>query len=209
MLSHFSCVQLCNPMDCSPPGTSVHGDSPGKNTGVGCHARLQGIVLIQGSNLDLLRLLHRGRLLYCSAIGKPCILKCPYPIPSPCLHVVLKCSVLSIYQRPELPQECLLLASQLLISGLVFIPIRSSLFFSLNIIYLAVPGLSCGMWHLVPQPGIRPGPPHWEYGVLGSDHQGRTAIRSRYRIVVSAVIDGETEAKRDWSLPASHPVSKL
>ena len=22
---------LCNPMDCSPPGTSVHGDSPGKN----------------------------------------------------------------------------------------------------------------------------------------------------------------------------------
>ena len=22
-------------MDCSPPGSSVHGDSPGKNTGVG------------------------------------------------------------------------------------------------------------------------------------------------------------------------------
>ena len=33
---------LCNPMDCSPPGTSVHGDSSGKNTGVGCHALLQG-----------------------------------------------------------------------------------------------------------------------------------------------------------------------
>ena len=31
---------LCDPMDCSPPGSSVHGDSPGKNTGVGCHARL-------------------------------------------------------------------------------------------------------------------------------------------------------------------------
>ena len=30
-------------MDCSPPGFSVHGDSPGKNTGVGCHAFLQGI----------------------------------------------------------------------------------------------------------------------------------------------------------------------
>ena len=29
-------------MDCSPPGSSVHGDSPGKNTGVGCHALLQG-----------------------------------------------------------------------------------------------------------------------------------------------------------------------
>ena len=25
MLSHFSCVQLCNAMDCSPPGSSVHG----------------------------------------------------------------------------------------------------------------------------------------------------------------------------------------
>ena len=29
-------------MDCSPPGPSVHGDSPGKNTGVSCHALLQG-----------------------------------------------------------------------------------------------------------------------------------------------------------------------
>ena len=30
-----SCPTLCNPMDCSPPGSIVHGDSPGKNTGVG------------------------------------------------------------------------------------------------------------------------------------------------------------------------------
>ena len=30
-------------MDYSPPGTSVHGDSPGKNTAVGYHALLQGI----------------------------------------------------------------------------------------------------------------------------------------------------------------------
>ena len=44
-------VQLCNPVDCSPPGSSVHGDSPGKNTGVGCHALLWGIFLTQGSNL--------------------------------------------------------------------------------------------------------------------------------------------------------------
>ena len=34
------CLTLCDPMDCSPPGSSVHGDSPGKNTGVGCHAML-------------------------------------------------------------------------------------------------------------------------------------------------------------------------
>ena len=34
---------LCDPMDCSPPGSSVHGDSPGKNTGVGFHALFQEI----------------------------------------------------------------------------------------------------------------------------------------------------------------------
>ena len=30
------CLTLCDPMDCSLPGSSVHGDSPSKNTGVGC-----------------------------------------------------------------------------------------------------------------------------------------------------------------------------
>ena len=35
-----SCATLCDPMDCSPPGSSVHGNSPGKNTGVGGHALL-------------------------------------------------------------------------------------------------------------------------------------------------------------------------
>ena len=29
-------------MDCSPPGSSVHEESPGKNTEEGCHALLQG-----------------------------------------------------------------------------------------------------------------------------------------------------------------------
>ena len=37
-----SCLTLCDPMNCSLPGFSVHGDSPGKNTGVGCHFLLQG-----------------------------------------------------------------------------------------------------------------------------------------------------------------------
>ena len=31
-----SCPIFCDSTDCSPPGSSVHGDSPGKNTGVGC-----------------------------------------------------------------------------------------------------------------------------------------------------------------------------
>ena len=37
------CNPVCNPVDCSPPDSSVHGDSPSKTTGVGCHALLQGI----------------------------------------------------------------------------------------------------------------------------------------------------------------------
>ena len=46
-------------MDCSPPGSSVHGDCLGHNTGVGCHALLlQGTFPTQGWNLRLLYLLH-------------------------------------------------------------------------------------------------------------------------------------------------------
>ena len=41
-------------MDCSPPGFSLSGIFPGKNTGVGCYFLLQGIFLTQGSNLSLL-----------------------------------------------------------------------------------------------------------------------------------------------------------
>ena len=37
-------------MDCSLPGSSCPWDFPGKNTGVGCHALLQGISPTQGSN---------------------------------------------------------------------------------------------------------------------------------------------------------------
>ena len=37
-----SCPTLCDPMDCSLPSSSVHRDSPDKNTGVACHALLQG-----------------------------------------------------------------------------------------------------------------------------------------------------------------------
>ena len=48
-----SCLTLCNPMDCNPPGSSVHGDSPGKNTGEGYHGFLQGIFATQGSIPDL------------------------------------------------------------------------------------------------------------------------------------------------------------
>ena len=57
-----------------PPWTvaSVHGDSPSKNTDVGCHALLQGIFLTQGSNPGLS---HCGQILYhLSHQGSPRIL---------------------------------------------------------------------------------------------------------------------------------------
>ena len=57
-----ACLTLCD--------TIVHGDSPGKNTGVGCHVRLQGIFSTQGLNPGLLicrsilyYLSHQGSLL--------------------------------------------------------------------------------------------------------------------------------------------------
>ena len=49
----LSGIQLFATPWTSPPGSSVHGDSPGKNTGVGCHALLQGIFPTQGSNPGL------------------------------------------------------------------------------------------------------------------------------------------------------------
>ena len=68
-------------MDSSPPGSSVPGDSPGKNTGVGWHALLQGIFPTQSSNPGLpqcrwilYNLRHQGspgdRLLMLKCLGE-------------------------------------------------------------------------------------------------------------------------------------------
>ena len=54
------CLTLCDPMDCSSPDPSVHGDSPGMNTRMGCHALLQRIFPTQASNAGLL---HCRRIL--------------------------------------------------------------------------------------------------------------------------------------------------
>ena len=58
------CPTLCNPMDCSLPG-----NSPGQNTGVGCHSFLQGMFPTKGSNPSLLNF---RQILYClSHDGSP------------------------------------------------------------------------------------------------------------------------------------------
>ena len=56
-----SCPTLCNHMDCSLPGSSVPGDSPGWNIGMSCLALLQGIFPTQGLNPGLL---HCRQILY-------------------------------------------------------------------------------------------------------------------------------------------------
>ena len=62
-----SSLTFCDLVDCNLPGSPVHGYSPVRKTGVGCHALLQGILPAQGSNSDLphcrwiFLLSHQGR----------------------------------------------------------------------------------------------------------------------------------------------------
>ena len=55
---YCACTQshliICDPLDCSPPGSTVHGISSGKNTRISCNFFFQGTFPTQGSNLNLL-----------------------------------------------------------------------------------------------------------------------------------------------------------
>ena len=60
-----SCSTLCNPIDGSPLGSPCPWDSPGKNTGVGCHSRTAAGLFSSGATRDtrqftFFRLLARG-----------------------------------------------------------------------------------------------------------------------------------------------------
>ena len=70
-----SCPALCNPMDCSPrePMGILQARM---NTGMGCHALLQGIFLTQGSNQCLLWLQHCRWILYPLSHGGSFIQRC-------------------------------------------------------------------------------------------------------------------------------------
>ena len=68
-----SCPTLCDLMDWSQPGFSLPGDSSGKNTRVGGHALLQGILPTQGSNPHLPH--YRQILFHLSHQGSPRILE--------------------------------------------------------------------------------------------------------------------------------------
>ena len=65
-----SCPTLCNTIDCSPPGSTVHG-IPRQEYWSGLPFILQGIFQTLGSNPGLLCLLHCRGILYClSYLGK-------------------------------------------------------------------------------------------------------------------------------------------
>ena len=67
------CPALCDPTEGSPPGSSVHGDSPGKNSGVGSLSLFQGIFLTQELNQGLLhcrQILYQLSYLGCPTKGK-------------------------------------------------------------------------------------------------------------------------------------------
>ena len=78
-----SCLTLCDSMNCSLPDSSLHGDPPGKNTGVGCHALLQGIFPTQRSNPGLP---HCRQTLYCLSHQKKNECVCVYV----CIHLFKK-----------------------------------------------------------------------------------------------------------------------
>ena len=57
-----SCPTLCDPMDCSPPGSSAHGILQARILGWIANSFLQSIFPTQGSNPTLL---HCRQILYC------------------------------------------------------------------------------------------------------------------------------------------------
>ena len=76
-MSSQSFSRVCDPMDCSRPGSSDHEAFLGKNTGVGCHALLQGIFSIQGLNPGLP---HCRQILYHLSHQGMGILSCWYTL---------------------------------------------------------------------------------------------------------------------------------
>ena len=112
-----SCLTLCDPMDCSPPGSSVFGDSPGKNTGVGCHALLHKKYPIgsgtrrmafinwetwgRGSGTGLLDIV---KSFYCSPFQSNCLLSGPFVASYRDLAISLNPGI-QILDNPAMPRK--------------------------------------------------------------------------------------------------------
>ena len=164
-----SYLTLCDPTDNSPPGCSIHGDSPGKNTGLGCHALLQGILPTQGSNPGLP---HCGWILcQLSHQGNPRILErvaCPSPGDLPEPGIERRPPALQADSLPaELPGRVIISKTflHLLIVHRAQTPKRTVKKASLLLLPLPFPSLpspwSLGPWALLPtseRPAVGKGP---------------------------------------------------
>ena len=82
-----SCPTLCDPMDNSPPGSSVHGILQARIL-ENCHSLLHGIFPTQGSNLCLLCLLQWQ-------VGSLPLVPPVIPVVSGCAHVCCVSSAVS------------------------------------------------------------------------------------------------------------------
>ena len=102
---------ICLMDELQPSSLLCPWDSPGKNTGVGCHALLQGIFLIQGLNPHLLCLLHCRQVLYpLNHLGSPqkvglsCLTLCDsmdYSLPGSSVHGTLQVRILERVAMPS------------------------------------------------------------------------------------------------------------
>ena len=115
-------MSLCESMDWSLPGSSVHGISQAKNTWAGCCFLLQGIFLTQGLNIHLLCFLHYRQILYCWATGEA--------------HV---CTQSQLLPSPRSP--CCVVLQQLLLKNEVKEKQNNNLWFFLFWRWLSLPGL--------------------------------------------------------------------
>ena len=132
-----ACPPLYDPMDCSPLGSSVHGGSPGRNTGVGCHAFLQGIVPTQWLNPGLphCRWIHcRMNVCVCVCVSHIFFICSPADGHLACLHISAVASSAAVNIRVH--------------GDLIIIIIFWPHFMGFGI--------------FVPQPGIKPVPPAME-----------------------------------------------
>ena len=112
----LSRVRLCDPMDCSPP-LLCPWNSLDKNTGVGSHFLLQGIILTQGSNPSLL---HCRRSLYHWATWEALkIISTNSKIEKASSAVIRRARWSPYTKKKGIPQDCGSLVESLVLLGQV------------------------------------------------------------------------------------------
>ena len=158
-----SCPILCDPMGCSPSGSSVLGILQPRNTWVGCHLLLQESLPDQGWNPHLLR--WQAGSLPLMPCGKPAGRKSePQWLP-------LKQDGLTVEQggRQGWPQAwqsfsiwCLIHRREWTLRFYLFLFWVFYLFIWLHQVLVVARRNVSYMWDLVPWPGIEPQPLHWE-----------------------------------------------